>query len=350
MSDDSPSPADDQLARWRRVPKVELHFHLDTSISFEVASALEPGMTHEQYLDEFQAPAKVGSLTNFLIRAFRQVALLQTEESLRMLTADVIPRLAEDGVAYAELRFAPLLHGEQGLTPEQAVRAVAETAISASAAAGIETGLILCALRHFDTEQSMATVRLVEQFAAEGLTVGFDLAGDEIGYPLTAHLPAFEHARRVGLPFTVHAGESGGPANVREVLDLLQPVRIGHGVRSIEEPALVDRLATLGTHLEVCPSCNVQTEVAPSYAEHPIARLRDAGVRLGISTDQRTITPISLSLEYARLHEHFGWAEAEFLQCNLDALEVCFAPAAVKDRVRARLLAGPTGSDRRQPA
>ena len=327
--------ADPSFDRWRRLPKVELHFHLDTSISFEVASVLVPGISLDTFLAEFEAPPLVGSLTNFLVRAFRQVALLQTDEALRLLTADVVPRLAADGVVWGELRFAPLLHCEAGLTPEQAFRAVAETAAASGAAAGIDTGLILCALRHFTEEQSMATVRLVEQFRAEGLTVGFDLAGDEIGFPLDAHLSAFAYAREHGLPFTVHAGESGGAENVREVLDRLSPTRIGHGVHSADEPPLMARLAELGVHLEICPSCNVQTEVVPSYAEHPIQRLVDAGVRLGISTDQRTITPISLTLEYARLHEHFGWSEAEFRRHNLQALDASFAPAETKSRLRA---------------
>jgi adenosine deaminase len=338
MTDIESTPAEaDDLARWRRVPKVELHLHLDTSISFDVARQLEPTMTREQYLAEFQAPPKVGSLTNFLTRAFRQVAMLQTAEALRLLTADVIAQLAADGVVYAELRFAPLLHAESGMSPRQAVDAVFETARRSGLEHGVDIGLILCALRHFDEAQSMATARLVAECADEGMPVGFDLAGDEISFPLTPHLPAFEFVRQRGLPFTVHAGEAGGPANVIEVLDALSPTRIGHGVRAIEDDRLVDRLADSGPHLETCPSCNVQTEIIEHYGDHPIAALRSAGVNVGISTDQRTITPITLTGEYALLHRHFGWVEEDFLACNRAALAVAFTSDDVKARVDQRL-------------
>ncbi len=320
--------------RWRAFPKVELHLHLDTSVSYTVASALEPGLTLEQYAEEFVAPPLVGSLSEFLRRAFRQVGLLQTEEALRLLTTDVVRQLSSDGVVYAELRFAPLLHLQHRLDAIRVVEIVAEAADVAGKAHGVATGLILCTLRHFDADQSMDTVRLVERFRARGVNVGFDLAGDEIAFPLDAHLPAFAHARARGLPFTVHAGESGGPENVREVLDALEPTRIGHGVRSIEEPELVVRLAREGVHLEICPSCNVQTEIVPSYGAHPIDELVRRGVRCGISTDQRTVTPITLSEEYARLQAHFGWSAASFRERNLDALEASFASADTKTRLR----------------
>lgn len=326
--------------RWRNVPKVELHLHLDTSISFEVARQLEPAMTREQHEAEFQAPAKVGSLSNFLVRAFRQVELLQSAESLRLVTNDVVGQLAADGVVYAELRFAPLLHTEQSMSAATAVEAVVDAARSASEHHSIDLGFILCSLRHFDEDQSLETARLVEYFAAEGVPVGFDLAGDEIAFPLDAHLAAFAHIRERDLPFTVHAGEAGGPDNVYAVLDAFEPTRIGHGVRAIEDPTLVARLAELGPHLETCPSCNVQTEIVERYSDHPIARLREAGVNVGISTDQRTITPITLTEEYALMHKHFHWEEADFLACNRAALSVSFASEETKSRVASRLASG----------
>jgi adenosine deaminase len=316
---------------------VELHLHLDTSISFAVARQLEPGITLERYQHDFVAPPKVGSLGNFLVRAFRQVELLQTPAALRLLTEDVMGQLEQDGVSYVELRFAPLLHLAQGMAAVEAAEAVVEVAQMASRVTGVEVGFIFCALRHFDEQQSLATARLVAEFARRGVPVGFDLAGDEIAFPLDVHLPAFEFIRSRGLPFTVHAGEAGGPENVTEVLDALSPTRIGHGVRSIEDPTVVRRLAALGTHLEVCPSCNVQTEIVDEYFDHPIAALRTAGVRVGISTDQRTITPITLTDEYALLHQHFGWDEADFRACNESALSAAFADDATKARVSERL-------------
>lgn len=334
------TPTTNDRERWRRVPKVELHLHLDTTISYDVARQLERGLTHDTYLEEFRAPARVGSLSQFLRRCTRQVALLQDANALRLQTEALVHELADDGLAYAELRFAPLQHLDRGMSPADAVGAVAEAMRTASAATGVELGLILCTLRHYDADRSMATAQLVVDHQSEGLPVGFDLAGDEINHPLDAHLPAFDLVRAHGLPFTVHAGEAGGPENVVEVLDALAPTRIGHGVHSIEDPALVARLAAAKVHLELCPSCNVQTEAVPSYAEHPIRQLFDAGVEVGISTDQRTITDVTLTDEYARLHEAFGWTEVELLRCNESALRVSFASDDVKRRVHERLIAG----------
>lgn len=335
---------DTERERWRQVPKVELHLHLDTSVSFEVARQLEPSMTKEQFEAEFQAPPKVGSLSNFLVRAFRQVELLQTAGSLRLVTDDVVEQLGQDGVVYAELRFAPLLHTTAGMSPSEAVDAVVAAAREAGDRHGVEIGFILCALRHFDEAQSLETARLVDEYAARGVPVGFDLAGDEIAFPLDAHLAAFSFIRERDLPLTVHAGEAAGPENVSAVLDALEPQRIGHGVRAIEDSDLVHRLAELGTHLETCPACNVQTEIVESYSDHPIARLRAAGVSVSVSTDQRTITPITLTEEYALLHRHFGWGEADFLECNRNALAVSFATAETKSKVLAILESGPITS------
>src|SRR6266540_411886 len=164
-----------------------------------------------------------------------------------------------------------------------------------------------------------------------------DIAGDEAGYPLDAHEPAFRYAIEHGLPRTAHAGESAGPASVWETLRRLEPSRIGHGVRSIEDPALVAHLKERGTHLEVCPSSNVLTDVVDSYQDHPVDRLYRAGVRLGISTDVRTMVDTSLTGEYERLRASFGWDDEHFRRCNAAALAASFAPEEVKRRVAGRL-------------
>jgi adenosine deaminase len=142
-----------------------------------------------------------------------------------------------------------------------------------------------------------------------------------------------------GVDFTAHAGEASGPDSVWETLRLLRPERIGHGVRSIEDPRLVEHLRAEGVHLEVCPSSNVQIiESIPRWREHPVDRLYRAGVRLSISTDTRTLTPTTLAREYEGLHHHFGWREKELLDTNLMALEAAFVQAEVKERIRSRLL------------
>jgi adenosine deaminase len=316
------------------LPKVELHLHLDCSLSYSAVSRLDPSVTRSEYDREFVAPPQCASLADFLTRAPRGFRLMQTREALRLVTADVFEQLAADGVIYAELRFAPLLHLEQGLTPEAVVEEVDRAAEECIAGTGIEARLMLCTLRHYTEEQSLATARLVEQFRGSRVAA-LDIAGDEAGFPIDAHVAAFRYAAERGLARTAHAGEACGADSVWETLRALTPSRIGHGVRSIEDPALVEHLRRERIHLEVCPSSNVQTRTAATYAEHAVDRLYRAGVPLGINTDTRTITQVTLEQEYARLREHFAWSDAELMACNREALRAAF----VEDEVRQRLLA-----------
>lgn len=317
-------------------PKIELHLHLDCSLSYEAVSAIDPTISLEAYRRDFVAPAKCLNLADFLTRAPRAIALLQTAEHLRLAVKDVFARLQRDHVLYAELRFAPLLHIEQGLTPEEVVAAVEEATVGASAATGIEAGLLLCTLRHYTAGESMQTVRLVERFRGTRV-VGLDIAGDEAGFPLDAHIPAFQYAIQHGIARTAHAGEARGADSVRETLQHLHPSRIGHGVRSVEDAVLLDVLRAQGIHLEICPASNIQTNMYATYADHPIDRLYRQGLSLGVSTDTRTITPITLSQEYERLHATFGWGKEEFLRCNRNALQAAFLPAEKHAELARRL-------------
>jgi adenosine deaminase len=326
----------------RRIPKVELHLHLDCSLSYRAVSRLAPGVSPEEYARDYVAPAGCTNLADFLSRAPKGFQLMQSEQALQLVVEDLFEQLAEDGVVYAEVRFAPLLHTGQGLTPEQVVAVVERAVEGQSCATGIEAGAILCTLRHFNEAQSLQTAKLVEAFRGSRV-VALDIAGDEAGFPLDAHLAAYRHAREQGLFRTAHAGEACGPESVWQTLRLLDPQRIGHGTRSYEDPRLVEHLCRTGIHLELCPSSNVQ--IIPSIANwenHPIDRLYKAGVSLSVSTDTRMLTPATLRGEYEGLRRTFGWDEEDFLRVNLMGLESAFLGDKVKARIRARL--SPSGA------
>ncbi|HUN86224.1 MAG TPA: adenosine deaminase [Terracidiphilus sp.] len=316
----------------RRLPKVELHLHLDCSLSYDAVSRLDSSISREEYDAEFVAPAQCTSLADFLKRAPRGFQLMQTRDALDLVTEDLFQQLVDDHVLYAELRFAPLLHLEKGLSPEAVVLAVDRAAERLIDSTGLEVRLILCTLRHFDRGQSLLTARLVKQFAGSRV-VALDLAGDEAGFPIDAHRPAFQYAIDHGLHRTAHAGEACGAGSVWETLRAFKPTRIGHGVRSIEDPALVDHLKRERIHLEMCPSSNVQTRAWSAFHDHPMERLLRQGVSLGVNTDARTITNITLEQEYARLREHFGWSDTDFLTCNREALRAAFVEESVKQRI-----------------
>ncbi len=318
------------------LPKIELHLHLDCSLSYCVVSHLDPSITREQFEREFIAPPRCTSLADFLTRAPRGFQLMQDEAALRLVVEDLFEQLAHDGVVYAEIRFAPLLHIGRGMKPEAVVAAVDRATEACIRSTGIEARLILCTLRHFSAEQGLETSRLVEHFQGSRVAA-LDLAGDEKGFAIDAHVPAFRHAIEHGLYRTAHAGEARGADSVWETLRAFQPSRIGHGVRSAEDPSLLDHLRAKKIHLEICPSSNVQTCAVASYAEHPVDSLYRSGVPLGINTDARTITNISLSQEYGKLHDHFGWGHREFLACNLEALCAAFVDDSVKQQLSRKL-------------
>ena len=324
---------------FKSLPKIELHLHLDCSLSYTVVQTIDPSITQEEYQHNFIAPAKCTNLADFLTRAPKSIALMQTVEQLRLVTFDVFEQLRRDNVLYAEIRFAPLLHTKNQLSAEHVVEAVNEATLRASQATGVEARLILCTLRHFSAEQSLQTVQLVERFQGTAVAA-LDIAGDEAGFPIDAHIPAFQYAIEHHIPYTAHAGEASGPQSVWETLKHLRPSRLGHGVRSIEDPTLIDHLRNEHIHLEVCPTSNIQTNIYDTYADHPINRLYELGLSLGVNTDARTITNITLTREYEQLHRLFDWDAEHFLNCNLHALHASFLPEAARQHVEQRLREG----------
>lgn len=325
--------------RFRKLPKIELHVHLDCSMSFEAVHLLDAGISHSDYLRRFIAPQEASGLPDYLSCALEEIRLMQTGAQLRVATLDLLRQLQADQVLYAEIRFAPLEHLQGGLAPEEVVACVEGALREGMAETGVEARLILCALRHYTEAQSRLVAELACAFQKD-LVAGFDLAGDEAAWPLEPHVGAFAYAQGQGLPCTAHAGEACGPESVWETLRTLRPQRIGHGVRSIGDPELLSVLKSRHIHLEVCPTSNIRTRVFPSLSQHSVQALYEGGISVGINTDGRTISSVSLTEEYEQLHQVFGWSEGHFLHCNLDALEAAFIPGGLKARLRAALEAG----------
>lgn len=318
------------------LPKIELHLHLDCSLSFEVVRRLDPAVDEAAYRRHFIAPPRCLDLADFLSRTDKGIQLMQSREQLRLITLDLMRQLRADRVLYAEIRFAPLLHTEGGLSAGSVVEIVHRALEEGMAETGVEARLILCTLRHYRQSQSMETVRLIESFRG-GKVGGFDIASDEAHFPIDEHIKAFYYARDRGIPRTAHAGEARGPASVWETLEHFAPSRLGHGVRSIEDDRLVEHLAERNIHLEICPSSNLQTNIYESLSDHPVDRLRRSGVSVGINTDGRTLVNVTLSEEYRKLADTFEWEPAHFLRANLNALEAAFLEEQEKERLRVRL-------------
>jgi adenosine deaminase len=324
------------MSNIQQLPKVELHLHLDCSLSYEVVQTIDPSVTEAVYLQEYIAPEKCTNLADFLTRAVKGFALMQTKEQLQLVVHDLFRQMLADNMLYAEIRFAPLQHIEQGLTPHQVVAAVEEATAAAIKQTGIEARIILCTLRQYSSAQSMATVQLVQEF--KNTTVaGFDIAADEAGFPIDNHIAAFSYAKEKNIFCTAHAGEAKGADSVWETLQYFGPSRIGHGIRSIEDSKLVQHLRKNKIHLEICPSCNVLINVYDNYKDHPIDDLYKAGVSLSVNTDTRTITNVTLIKEYQRLQDVFGWTVADFYNCNVYALQAAFIEEEIKRKLLYKL-------------
>lgn len=319
------------------LPKVELHLHLDCSLSFKVVQQLNPAISFEQYKDAFIAPPKCTDLADYISRAVKGIDLMQTRAQLRLVTLDLFEQLQADHVIYAEIRFAPLQHIQGGLSPYEVVHAVNDAVKEGITHTGIQAGIILCTLRHYSESQSMETAQLAARFKGTAV-VGFDIAADEAGFPIDNHIAAFRYAAESGIPCTAHAGEACGAPSVWETLVRLRPSRIGHGVRSIEDDTLIQHLKAHHIHLEVCPTSNVQTSVVNTINDHPANKLYKAGVSLSINTDARTISDTTLAKEYGLLQQVFAWEKEQFLYCNLEAIKHAFTTPEVKADLQCKLL------------
>ena len=318
---------------YEHLPKVELHLHLDCSLSFDVVKQLRPSITFKEYQASFIAPQKCIDLADYIKRAVKGFELMQTKEQLRLVTFDLFRQLNEDNVVYAEIRFAPLLHTMKGLSPEQVIEVVNETVNESTQKYGIDAGIILCTLRHFTEEQSLQTVRLVKKYTGTHV-VGFDIAGNEEGFPIDNHIKAFQFANRNSIKCTAHAGEAKGPESVWETLAYFHPLRLGHGIRSAEDDKLIPYLKENNIHLEICPTSNIQVNVFDKIENHSVNKFFNSGVSMSINTDGRTISNVNLTKEYNLMQQVFNWNNVHFKQCNLEAIGHSFTTDAVKKKVR----------------
>ncbi len=324
---------------YSKFPKVELHLHLDCSLSYDVVKQINPAITYEEFRDSFVAPPKCTDLADYLTRAIKGFELMQTKEQLRLVVLDLFKQLKADNVIYAELRFAPLLHLQKGLTAAEVVETVNQAVTDGIKQTGVEAGIILCTLRHYTEEQSMETVNLANQYKGTNV-IGFDIAGDEAGFPVINHIKAFEFANANSIHCTAHAGEAKGSASVWETLKHFHPSRIGHGVRSAEDNTLLAFLKKENIHVEVCPTSNIQTNVYDKIEDHAADKIYKAGVSMSINTDARTISDTTLADEYKTLEKVFNWDKEHFIKCNLEAIEHSFTTKEKKEKLKEKILTG----------
>ncbi len=312
-----------------KLPKVELHLHLDGSVKPETILELAykdgislPTQDLEELRKYLSVPEDCKSLGEYLEKFEFPLAVMQTGEGLERISYELCQMLAEENVKYYEVRFAPQLHIRKGLTLDEIVTSVLNGLNKGQDQFKLKVGLILCAMRHQPVDMNLEIVELANRFKDKGV-VAIDLAGDEANFPVDDHAEVFLRAKEYGLHITIHAGEAAGAMSVANAIKL-GAERIGHGVRIQEDSAVIAKVKDMGVLLEVCPKSNRHTKAVSSISEHPVKKYFDQGIRVGINTDNRTVSNTSLVEEYLLIIEELGFTIDEIKKMIVYSAEATF--------------------------
>jgi adenosine deaminase len=319
------------------IPKAELHVHLEGTAPPTLIAriAQRNGLPVPDGLFDGDDRFVYSDFLDFL-RAYDDAAsVIRTGEDYRDITYEYLRSCAEQGAIYVELTASPDHAALVGLSDEEHLDGIARGIDDARAAHGIEGRILISAVRNFGVEQALRVARHAAEHP-HPYVVGFSMAGDEENYPAHLFAEPYAIASAAGLGCTMHAGEWAGPESVRAALEL--PItRLSHGVRAIEDPALVQELAQRGITLECCPTSNVVLGVYPSYEEHPLPRLADAGVRITLGSDDPPYFGASIGGEYEIAHQKLGFDEERLKAITATAIDAAFCDEGVKTALGARL-------------
>ena len=337
------TPTSDQI---KRVPKALLHDHLDGGLRpetiIEIAQQIGykklPTYDPKKLADWFEESCNSHSLVRYLETFSHTIAVMQSKEAIIRVSRECAIDLARDGVVYAEVRGAPELFTEQGLTLDQVVEATLEgykqgMAEAANEGNKIRVESLLCGMRQNNRSQEAAAA--VVKYREKGV-VGFDIAGPEDGFPPTKQLETFEYLRKENAHFTIHAGEAYGLPSIWEAIQICGAERLGHGVRIIDDIDFSGdrpKLGPLASYvrdrripLELCPTSNLQTGAAKTYSEHPIGKLAKLRFRVTLNTDNRLMSRTSMSNEMSECVKSFGWKFVDLQRVTVNALKSSFIP------------------------
>jgi adenosine deaminase len=314
-----------------RLPKAELHVHLDGSLRPETmielarAAKVELPAWEPDELRRYMLVSDARNLTDYLTRFDITVALLQTPEAIERVAYEMVEDAVQDNLRYLEVRYCPHLSTHGGLSMEEVLVAEHRGLQRGERDFGIRTGIINCSLRHYPPDRSIEIAELSVRSKALGV-VAFDLAGGEAGFPPGVHAAAFDIALAGNLGITVHAGEAYGPASVSEAIRRCHAMRIGHGTRLKENPALQDFVRDRRILIESNITSNVQTRVVGHPSEHPVRGYYDAGLAVTLCTDSWLMSGVRLSDEYWLAHQSLRFTREEIHEMILHAFAGAFLP------------------------
>ena len=316
-------------------PEIDLHLHLDGSLSVEVIRLLSAQIGYDFLGKDIKKSVSVGenceSLVEYLKCFDLPGQLLQTEESLELASEDLMKRLALQGLIYSEIRFAPQLHMRKGLSKEKVLNAVIRGMNKGTAGTSLKAGLLLCAMVNGSDRENEETLELAESYMGKGV-VGVDIAGPEGLVPMAHFEPLFKRADQKRIPFTIHAGECGDSENIKRAVSY-GARRIGHGCAAIQSKACMDLLKKEKITLEMCVISNLQTKAVSSIETHPLKAFYDWGIPVTYNTDNMTVSDTTLEKEADLIKKHMGFTEADLEQMNRYALNAAFIDEAEKEKI-----------------
>ena len=308
------------------MPKVELHVHLDGSVRPSTIAEL----TNKNESDIYNytiADEKCLDLNDYLTKFTLPISIMQTKENLERIAYELACDLKKDGVIYAEVRFAPLKHINKGLNKEEVVDSVLK-GINKS---DIDINLILCMMRDMSYEENKQVIDLAYKYKDKKV-VAIDLAGAESLYPTKDFKNLFEYAKKINIPYTIHAGEADGIESIKSAIEF-NTKRIGHGVRIVEDTSLIDIIKKDNILLEICPTSNIQTNVVDTYENHSLKTLYKNNCLVCINTDNRTVSNITLSKEYELVLKYLNLTINDLIEMNKIAINHSFAHKEIKDKI-----------------
>ncbi len=317
--------------RFARLPKAELHVHLDGSLRpgtlIELARGADVPLPagDAEALQRHMRADDAHDLEDYLARFELTIAVLQTPEALERVAYEMVADAAADGVRYLEVRYCPALSRRCGLTLEDTIRAERRGLLRGEAEFGVRTGIINCTLRQLDPAVSEDIAETSVRLRSQGV-VGFDIAGGEAGRPARPHAHAFEIAARGGLGITVHAGEAAGPESIAEAIFECRADRIGHGTRLAEDPELLAYIRDREIPIEINLTSNLQTRVVSRAEAHPLRRFLDEGLTVTLCTDNWLMSDVRLSGEYALARQALALTPAEIRMLILNGFRAGFLP------------------------
>jgi adenosine deaminase len=319
--------------------RVELHCHLDGSLNVDFVDSMlrKQGIIIER--KELEEKLKVRpdctSLTEYLEKFALPLLCLQTKEGLEQAAYELVMDAAKDDVAYIEVRFAPMLSTDKGLTCKEVIESVVCGLKKGEEETGVYASAIVCAMRHHSLEQNMEMLQATRPFVGEGVCA-LDLAGDESAFPTSLFRELFAQAKEWEIPFTIHSGECGSVDNIREAIEL-GAKRLGHGIALEKSPELRRVCKEKGIGIEMCPTSNLQTKAVENLEKYPLKQFLEEGLLVSVHTDNRTVSGTTMEQEEKLVKDHLQISDEMWLQCTKNAIQTAFASEEIKQQLMEEL-------------